>query len=171
MQVPDTTMFCDTSSRHVFHGSSVEVKYPKVRKSRFTKDFSWGFYCTDFPAQACRWADRFKVPGVISVYKFKTDYTLKQLRFETMTDEWLDFIAACRSGNIHQYDIVEGPMADDTIYNYVQQFLNGQITRAAFWELAKFRYPTHQISFHSLRALQTLTFVEALDSSSCKLKY
>ena len=56
------------------------------------------------------------------------------------------------------YDVVEGPMADDTIFNYVQSFLDGEISRAAFWELAKFKYPTHQISFHTARALAALKF-------------
>ncbi|WP_446681736.1 DUF3990 domain-containing protein [Clostridium bowmanii] len=49
-------------------------------------------------------------------------------------------------------------MADDTIYNYVQDFVEGNISRNAFWELAKFRYPTHQISFHTARALACLTY-------------
>ena len=76
-----------------------------------------------------------------------------------MTEEWLDFIVACRRGNPHAYDIVEGPMADDTIYNYIQNYMDGKISRAAFWELARFKYPTHQISFHSVQALDTLDFV------------
>ena len=59
-----------------------------------------------------------------------------------MTEEWLDFIISCRSGQAHQYDIVEGPMADDTIYNYLQNYLDGKISRSAFWELVKFKYPT-----------------------------
>ena len=78
-----------------------------------------------------------------------------------MTEEWLDFIADCRSGRSHDYDIVEGPMANDTIYNYIQDFIDGNISRAAFWELAKFKYPTHQVSFHTARALDTLQFVKA----------
>ena len=45
-----------------------------------------------------------------------------------------------------------------TIFNYVQSFLDGEISRAAFWELAKFKYPTHQISFHTARALAALKF-------------
>ena len=52
-----------------------------------------------------------------------------------MTDEWLDFVVACRQGIKHDYDMVEGPMADDTIYNYLQNYLDGKISRAAFWEL------------------------------------
>lgn len=42
-------------------------------------------------------------------------------------------------------------MADDTIFNYVQNLADGKISRAAFWELAKFNHPTHQISFHTAR--------------------
>lgn len=76
-----------------------------------------------------------------------------------MTDDWLDFIVACWLGNAHSYDIVEGPMANDTIFNYVQNFVDGKITRAAFWELAKFKKPTHQISFHTAKALTTLKFI------------
>lgn len=75
-----------------------------------------------------------------------------------MTDEWLDFIVDCRLGKPHSYDIVEGPMANDTIFNFVQSFIDGKISRAAFWELAKFNRPTHQISFHTILALDTLTF-------------
>ena len=64
----------------------------------------------------------------------------------------------CRNGGTHDYDIVEGPMADDKIFNYIQSFLDGEITRAAFWELARFEHPTHQISFHTKEALKTLKF-------------
>lgn len=76
-----------------------------------------------------------------------------------MTEEWLDFIVACRLGISHTWDIVEGPMADDTIFNYVQNFIDQKISRAAFWELVKFKYPTNQISFHTISALDTLTYI------------
>lgn len=58
----------------------------------------------------------------------------------------------------HSYDIVEGPMADDQIWNFVESFMSGRITRTAFWELVKFNYPTHQIVFCSQKALKALTF-------------
>ena len=46
-----------------------------------------------------------------------------------------------------------------SLSNYIQNYMDGKISRAAFWELAKFRYPTHQISFHTISALDTLTFI------------
>lgn len=49
-------------------------------------------------------------------------------------------------------------MADDTIWDYVEDYIGGRISKAAFWELVKFKYPTHQIAFCSDAALQTLRF-------------
>ena len=142
----------------LYHGSGEIVEYPEIRKTKYTKDFSWGFYCTNKYEQAYRWADRKEQKGVVNVYCYKENSELNILKFDMMTDEWLDFIAKCRSGYVHEYDIVEGPMADDTIWDFVNAYLNGRISRNVFWEYAKFKYPTHQISFHTLRALNCLTF-------------
>ena len=62
-------------------------------------------------------ANRGEGSPVINSYIYTPDNTLPVLKFESMTDEWLDFIAACRKGEMHRYDIVEGPMANDTIWN------------------------------------------------------
>lgn len=78
-----------------------------------------------------------------------------------MTEEWLDFVVACRRGIKHDYDIVEGPMADDTIWNYVEDFVEGEISRTAFWELVKFKYPTHQILFSNESALKCISYKES----------
>lgn len=144
----------------LYHGSNVEVQYPEVRKAKFTKDFSWGFYCTSSYSQAKRWAKQRgrNTQGIVNVYEYEADHSLNIKSFSEMSDEWLEFIVACRAGGIHGYDIVEGPMADDTIWNYVNDFIAGIISRQAFWELAKFKHPTHQISFHTLRGIDCLRF-------------
>ena len=85
-------------------------------------------------------------------------FFIQQFRGEEMSEEWLDFIIACRSGKSHTYDIVIGAMADDQIYNYVSDYMDGVITREQFWVLAKFRYPTHQIAFCTDIALQCLEY-------------
>ena len=143
----------------VYHGSQQIVEFPEIRTARFHKDFYFGFYCTQFYEQAKRWAVRYQQTGTINEYIYTPNDTLKVLKFPKMTEEWLDFIVSCRLGNPHGYDIVEGPMANDTIFNYVQNFADGKISREAFWALAKFKRPTHQISFHTVNALRTLRFV------------
>ena len=106
----------------VYHGSGEMVEFPEIRKTKYTKDFSWGFYCTNDYEQAYRWAERRHKNGVINCYEYIENPKLKIKKFDKMSDEWLDFIAECRSGKLHDYDIVEGPMADDTIWNFVNDF-------------------------------------------------
>lgn len=144
--------------RTLYHGSREAVELPEIRVQKFNKDFYWGFYCTEFEKQAIRWATRFGKSGIVNVYSFDESAELSVKCFPEMSDEWLDFIAACRTGKPHNYDVVEGPMADDTIFNYVQSFVDGEISREAFWALAKFKHPTHQISFHTAKALSALKF-------------
>lgn len=145
----------------LYHGSKAIVESPEIRIQKYQKDFYFGFYCTLYPEQAIRWATRFDGIGYLNLFEYTPNDALKIKRFPDMNEEWLDFIVSCRLGHPHEYDIVEGPMANDTIFNYVQNFSDGKISREAFWALAKFKKPTHQISFHTARALTTLTFLSA----------
>lgn len=144
----------------LYHGSNKIVESPEIWISKYNKDFYFGFYCTSLPEQAIRWAVRFNGAGYLNEYLYTPDSRLKVKQFSEISEEWLDFIVSCRLGHSHEYDIVEGPMTDDTIFNYVQNFADGKISRTAFWELARFRRPTHQISFHTARALTTPSFIK-----------
>lgn len=146
----------------LYHGSDVVVSIPKIIKTKFTKDFGPGFYCTNSKEQAQRWAlHRAGRDGkpIVNYYQYAPDQALAIQVFPQMSETWLDFIVACRKGTPHNFDIVEGPMADDQIWEYVEDFLRGDISREAFWALAKFRIPTHQISFHNPAALACLSFI------------
>lgn len=144
----------------VFHGGYSAISQPQIIKGRNTKDFGPGFYCTIIREQAERWAKRFKTP-VVSTYTVRMDESLDLIEFSEMTEEWLDFIISCRHGEPHIHDIVIGPMANDQIYNYVADYIDGAITRSQFWALARFKYPTHQICFCTPRALRCLSFEES----------
>lgn len=135
----------------VYHGGYQAVEKPEIRIGRNTKDFGSGFYCTIIKEQAERWARRYSAK-VVSIYDVRFQEGLSIKEFQNMTEEWLDFIVASRSGKDHTYDIVIGAMADDQIYNYVSDYIGGVITREQFWALARFKYPTHQIAFCSERA-------------------
>ena len=143
----------------LYHGSNVEVVFPKIISNGFYKDFGYGFYCTVLEKQAKRWALTKRNSHIVNVYQWKnSNLDLRILKFDEMNEEWLSFVVDCRTGKSHNYDIVEGPMADDTIWNYVNDFLSGDISRKVFWDLARFKHPTHQISFHTLKALDCLKF-------------
>lgn len=144
----------------LYYACSEKVEYPEVKISKYTKDFSWGFYCTCDKKQAERWAKRRK-GKMINIYKYTENSKLNIKKFSEMNDEWLEFIVKSRKGETHSFDIVEGPMVDDTIWNFLNDYISGDIDKEQFWNLIKFKYPTHQISFHTLKALECLKFMES----------
>ena len=143
----------DMAKMTVYHGGYEPVSDPEIRIGRNTKDFGAGFYCIIIKEQAERWARRYN-SKIVSIYDVRLNSDLKIKDFREMSEEWLDFIVDCRSGKAHDYDIVIGAMADDQIYNFISDFMDGVITRKQFWVLAQFKYPTHQINFCSEAALK-----------------
>lgn len=144
----------------VYHGSYCKVEHPEIKEGKYSKDFGVGFYCTILEEQAIKWAKKYDTP-MINKYEYNEDNKLKIKEFTLMTEEWLDFIISCRSGKKHDFDIVIGAMADDQVYNYITDLIAGNITRAAFWELAKFSHPTHQIALCTDNALKCIKFIDA----------
>lgn len=151
----------------LFHGGYKEVKNPKIIISEFSKDFGQGFYCTNIREQAERWASR-KTTPTVSRYNQLKNVTLNKLIFDGMSDEWLDFIAQCRNAEpgdlLHEYDVIEGPMADDQIYNYVNEYIEGKLSKEEFKILAKWNHPTHQMCFVTQKALDSLVFQKSWES-------
>ena len=141
-----------------YQGDNKVLNEPKIYLDGSYKDFGYRFYCTNFEKQAKRWALTKKNRHVVNVYSYTENKNLNCLIFKEMSDEWLDFVVSSRQGERHDYDIVEGPMADDTIWNYVDDFARGMISRTAFWELVKFKYPTHQIVFYTEATLKCLEY-------------
>ncbi|NFT06245.1 DUF3990 domain-containing protein [Clostridium botulinum] len=144
----------------IYHGSYMKIEFPEIRKHRFTKDFSWGFYCTEIKEQAEKWSSKFNT-SIVNLYELRDFESLNIKEFNEYNEEWLDFVVGCRSGDTHNYDVVIGPMADDTIYDYIDAYTQGQMNKQKFFELMKFKYPTNQISFHTIKALDHINFIES----------
>jgi hypothetical protein len=144
--------------RTIYHGSDHIIQKPVLGGGKPYNDYGYGFYCTNMEKQARKWAITKKGDSVVSVYHYHHDSTLRICSFPVMTEEWLDFVINCRQGVPHDFDIVEGPMADDQIWDYVEDLIDGTITREAFWVLVKFKYPTHQIVFCTTEALSAITY-------------
>ena len=146
----------------VYHGGFCEIAKPEIRTSGNHKDFGQGFYCTELEPQARRWAKRYATP-VVSVFECALNSRINVLRFDAMTEDWLAFIVNCRGGNPHAHDIVTGAMANDQVWNYIADYMNGILTREQFWVLAKFKHPTHQIVFCNEDALACLKFIDSYE--------
>ena len=85
---------------------------------------------------------------------------LKVLRFETYTEEWADFILLNRQNkehhSVHNYDIVIGPIANDTVGFQIRRYTEGIITKAQFLEEIKYHQVTMQYFVGTEQALSIL---------------
>ena len=151
----------------VYHGSYVEIKQIDLTKSELHRDFGQGFYVTKFKHHAENWAkrkSRFKHGGFVTEYEFHHSALVsrkcKIKQFANYNEEWLDFVVLNRNDQnpipAHDYDIVEGPVADDKVQNRIEDYLNGEITKADFLEDLKWHEETHQICFCTIASLQFL---------------
>lgn len=113
----------------LYHGSFVVVNQPDLVHSRKNVDFGKGFYVTPIFEQAEKWCNRFKrrgKEGVVSRYTFDEEACkdLNVLKFDAYSEEWLDFILNCRSGQDGtNYDLVIGGVANDKVFNTVNCIL------------------------------------------------
>ncbi|MDO5292102.1 MAG: DUF3990 domain-containing protein [bacterium] len=145
----------------VYHFNYKKVEYPVIRKDRMTKDFSWGFYCIETKQYAEKIAV-FKT-SVVNVYQVRNIKSLYIKKFDNYTEEWLEFVMNCRNGSTHNYDVVIGPMADETIYEYMDAYADGEMNKERFFQDMKEKYPVQQISFHTIKALDCIKFVECYE--------
>ena len=139
----------------LYHGSKDIVDKPLVSYGRDNLDFGKGFYTTSVQAQAEKWVQRFILlghKGYINVYDYdeaeaRTKYRYKN--FPEYNEEWLDFILACRNGSkIYQdYDIIEGGIANDKVFNTVELYFQNLIDKETALSRLKYEKPNNQICF------------------------
>lgn len=143
--------------RTVYHGSTEVISNPLVHVGRENLDFGKGFYVTDIQKQAKTWAEvksryQMDADGIINEYQFDFDKAIKEYRykkFKKYDKEWLHFIVDSRDGKKvwHDYDIIEGGVANDRVIDTVEAYKAGQISEEmALRELAKHQ-PNNQICF------------------------
>ena len=152
----------------LFHTSKVIVKSPDIQHSRNHLDFGRGFNLTTLKSQAEKYGERFLRRGeeaFLNVYKLDenlSDYT--RIVFNSYDADWLDFITACRKGLSHQiYDIVEGGIADDQVFDTVDLYFSGIYTREQALDQLRYKSPNHQLCITNQRLLdEHLQFVESI---------
>lgn len=152
---------------NLYHGTNADILQIDLWKSRVGKDFGLGFYLTPDRQVAQRQAERkFEQYGVGSarVYEFSVDdnaiQALRVLQFNSYSLEWARFVLMNRKNRtriqIHDYDIVIGPIADDVIGYQIRRVEEGIITEEQFLEEIKYHTVTIQYIFATEKALQIL---------------
>lgn len=155
----------------LYHGSTTVVKKPHVHRGRKTTDFGQGFYLTTSYEQAERWAvlkqkrDNAK-KAIVSIYEFDetllNDATYSVLHYKGPSQEWLDFVVRNRKGfDLHQYDYVMGPVANDQLYTTISLYEEGSLSVEAAIIQLKSHLLFDQLSCHTEKAIKNIAFIES----------
>lgn len=156
----------------LYHGSNVDIRTIDLNRSEVGKDFGVGFYLTASKEQAERMAVRrarlYGGEAIVSVFAFdeasaSADGLLIK-EFQSYSKDWADFILANRANGtreqIHQYDIVHGPIANDDVGFQIRRLLAGIITIDIFVEELKYKEGiTFQYFFATERSIKYLSRV------------
>ncbi len=157
----------------LYHGTTLEIKEPKIIKNEIGRDFGFAFYTTDIKEQAERWAVRRakieskktkkEISAIVNIYEWTPSQKLNEKHFDGASMEWLDLVVKCRSeiAFTHGYDIVSGKIANDNVGETVSYVIQGIMRKEDAVERLKFEKINNQIAFCSEVALKELKFVES----------
>ncbi|MDE5829528.1 MAG: DUF3990 domain-containing protein [Duncaniella sp.] len=136
----------------LYHGSNVTIEQIDLARCKRGRDFGQGFYLNANPDQAMSMAvrtTRFLGEGTptISCFEFDEDDAVRNglniKIFSGYSEEWANFVVKNRKNNsdvpTHSYDIVIGPIADDTVGVQIRRFTMGYLSASALVEELRFR--------------------------------
>lgn len=153
----------------LYHTSNIEVLIPYVRHSREHLDFGRGFYLTSLREQAEKYGQRFLRKGetaVMNVYELDNEnlQEFSRIVFEAYDSEWLDYVTACRKGQDRTiYDIIEGGIADDQVFDTIDLYFSGIYTYEQALDQLRFKHPNHQVCITNQLVLDKhLRFIESI---------
>ncbi len=160
--------------RRLYHGSNVAIEHVDLSRSKRGKDFGQGFYLNANPNQAMEMAARTTRllndgTPTLSCFEFDEDAVTKNglniKVFPYYSEEWAEFVVMNRKNSsdvpAHPYDIVIGPIADDTAGVQIRRFIMGYLSASALVEELRFRGDhAVQYFFGTPKAVELLKRIE-----------
>lgn len=148
----------------LYHGSSVKVEEPDLGYSRRDIDFGIGFYLTEDPVMAKKWACN-KNTSILNTYQLDLDQLcVKKLRLD---EEWLNYVIANRTQNPallpfddSDYDVIVGATADDKLYGTIDLYMDGVISAEKAIQIMNCMNHNNQVVVKSKKGLRSLKFLE-----------
>lgn len=153
----------------LYHGSNIAIETIDLSKSKPNKDFGKAFYLSEQKQQAEEMAaftvERFGGNPIVTAFEFdESCLNTAQIRYKSFNGysrEWADFILANRDAdtetNIHDYDIIYGPIANDSVGRQIFNLKEGYIDFEEFMKrLHYMKGITFQFAFCTELAISKL---------------
>lgn len=159
----------------LYHGTNIDIDKIDLERCAPYKDFGKGFYTTTIFDQAKAMAIRKSrifggQPCVISYEAPDNLLDRKEISikvFSSTSKEWAVFIINNRNRDFkdftsaecivdNKYEIVFGPVANDTLTTLIRQYQRGYIDSEVLLKEMQYTAPSNQYSFHSQKAVDLL---------------
>ena len=163
----------------LYHGTYLCFDDVNLNVCSDYKDFGKGFYTTSIYEQAVQMARRKAKAygGKPCVYTYEVPDNLLKIKtlnikvFKKATTSWAKFVINNRDKEFanlddplcnrnSQYDIVYGPVANDTLTTLIQQYKNRFISESMLLSGMRYHSPSDQYSFHTKDAIKLLKKVD-----------
>ena len=145
----------------LYHTGFLTITKPDVHYGRKNADFGQGFYLSDDEEFSKRWAKRRKGSDtILNTYELDTD-GLRVKRF-VRDAEWFDYLYHNRAGyadSLSEYDVIIGPIANDTIFDTWGVITSGLLPQELALELLQLGGEYHQIVLKTEKAVSQLWFI------------
>ena len=145
----------------LFHAGYDVIKEPDVHHGRKNADFGQGFYTTDNKKFAMRWAREQKGKEVI-VNHYELDESTLLVKELKRDKEWFEYIFSnrrVRPDVFGEYDVIIGPIANDTIYDTFGIITSGFLSDEEAMELLMVGPCSRQIVLKTVKAGEALRFI------------
>lgn len=156
----------------LYHGTYTDFTQIDLSLSQKGKDFGKGFYLSDNYDQAYNMAVfksiQFNGNPIVLQYEFDEsllyDGELSFSKYEEYSREWAEFVLKNRVNmsdvNIHTYDVVYGPIANDKIGVQIRNLIEQNIDMDIFLKRLKYMQGiTFQYFFGTEKAISRLVRV------------
>ena len=146
----------------LFHAGELEIRKPDLKHGRKNADFGQGFYTTPDEEFAARWARAGKgTEPCVNMYEL--DIEDLRVKMFTRDAEWAQYIYSNRRAQdtLADYDVIIGPIANDTLYDVLGLTTSGMLTMDQTLEVLQIGPVYEQVVLKSDMAAANLRWISS----------
>lgn len=169
--------------RYLFHGSDKVIEKPFLGGGKRYNDYGYGFYCTELINMAKEWAVGPSRDGYVNKYEIEVEdlnilnlgdkkynilhwlaILLLNRTFDVQTPlakEAKDYLISHYSISINDVDVIVGYRADDSYFDFAQDFINGTISYRQLSIAMRLGHLGQQFVLVSEKAFNKIKFIDA----------
>jgi len=156
----------------LYHVGFSEIKTPDLKIGRKNADFAQGFYLSNDLEFSYKWA-KTRIDSNTYLNTYELDITSLNIKEFKRDNEWFNYIFKNRNNyedELKDYDVIIGPIANDTIYNTWGILTSGYVSNDKALEVLTSGPIYYQVVIKTEKALNNLKFISSIILDKDKIK-